>query len=499
MHAAAATATGQQDWKVPRLAVMPLGDSITKGIGSSTGDGYRGGLRDRLAAHTDDLSFVGSVRTNGADHEGHSGWQIEDLSDNVEHWVAAAHPNVVLLDIGSNDMDRNNDVDHAPRRLGRLIDEITAAAPDVTILVSSLVPSADPEAEKRVERFNAQVPVVVAERRAKGAHVDYVDMGQLTTKDLSDRLHPNDAGYTKMADAFYQGIARAVQSGWIRQKVEVKPAPPREAPLGDYRVDINGDGKADYLVVRESGAVHAWVNNGTDVQGGWVAYGQFAGGASATGSRVRFADVNGDGKADYLVLGEDGSVRAYLNNGGDGNGGWEEYGLIATGTGAPGSKVRFADIDGDGKADYLVVEDDGSVRAWVNHGGDGHGGWSDYGLIATGTGAPGAKVRFADVDGDGKADYLVLGANGSVRAWRNNGGDGHGGWNNRGQIVAGTGAADSAIRFADIDGDGKADYLVVADNGAIRALRNNSGEGHGGWTDWGRIAAGDGPGYSVRI
>ncbi|MEV6674407.1 FG-GAP-like repeat-containing protein, partial [Streptomyces sp. NPDC051162] len=69
------------------------------------------------------------------------------------------------------------------------------------------------------------------------------------------------------------------------------------------------------------------------------------------------------------------------------------YGLIATGTGTTSNKVRFADINGDGKADYLIVEDDGSVRAFLNKGGDGHGGWTDYGRIAGGAGAPGSKVR----------------------------------------------------------------------------------------------------------
>ncbi|MGP4001594.1 hypothetical protein [Streptomyces sp. 8N706] len=32
--------------------------------------------------------------------------------------------------------------------------------------------------------------------------------------------------------------------------------------------------------------------------------------------------------------------------------------------------VRFADISGDGKADYLVMYDGGSVRAWLNRGGN---------------------------------------------------------------------------------------------------------------------------------
>ncbi|ARZ67213.1 esterase [Streptomyces albireticuli] len=222
-------------------------------------------------------------------------------------------------------------------------------------------------------------------------------------------------------------------------------------------------------------------------------------GVGAPGSRVRFADINGDGKADYLTVDDNGSTHAWLNNGGDNHGGWTDHGQIATGAGAPGTHVRFADINGDDKADYLVVDDNGAVRAFLNNGGDGHGGWTDSGRIATGNGTPGNNVRFADINGDGKADYLTVDNNGSTHAWLNNGGDNHGGWTDHGQIAAGGANAGTSVRFADINGDGKADYLTVDDNGAVNARINNGGDGHGGWTDSGRIATGAGAGYKVRI
>ncbi|MEU5189961.1 FG-GAP-like repeat-containing protein [Streptomyces klenkii] len=494
---AVAAPAGQQNWKVPRLAVMPLGDSITWGAGSSSGNGYRIALRDKLASHAGSLQFVGSLRTNGADHEGHSGWQIADLSETIERRLPESGPNVVLLNIGTNDMDLNNDVDGAPARLGHLMDQITQAAPDMTLLVSSLVPSQSPQVQSRVEKFNAEVPRLVSERRNKGLKVGYVDMSAVTPGDLKDRLHPNDSGYAKMANAFYEGLARAAGSGWIRERVGIKP--PREAPLGDYAVDINADGKADYLAVEDNGAVRAWINNGGDGHGGWTARGVIATGTGAPGSKVRFADIDGDGKADYLVLEDNGSVHAWTNNSDTTKDDWTDRGIIATGTGAPGYKVRFADVDGDGKADYLVVGDNGSVHAWINNGGDGQGSWADRGVIATGTGAPAHKIRFADINGDRKADYLVVEDNGTVHAWVNKGGDGQGSWADQGQIVSRTPEPGSGVRFSDIDGDGKADHLVIHDNGAVDALVNRGGDGHGGWADYGRIATGAAPGYKVRI
>ncbi|GGP66221.1 FG-GAP-like repeat-containing protein [Streptomyces abikoensis] len=495
--APATAAPAAQDWKVPRLSVMPLGDSITWGVGSSQGDGYRVALRDRLAPHAGDLRFVGSVQRNGQNNEGHPGWQIDDLSENVEQWLAAAHPNVVLLNIGTNDIDRDTDAQRAPARLGHLVDQITTAAPGVTVLVSSLVPHKDHGAQQRVDAYNAALPGLVAERRAKGASVGYVSMGAVTAPDdLNDRLHPGDGGFAKMADAFYQGVAKAAADGWIRESVDVLPAPPRPVPRGDHRVDIDGDGKADYVVVERDGTVRAWRNRG----GGrdeWDDLGRIATGVpGASGRDVRFADIDGDGKADYLVVGADGSVRAWRNAGG-GRDDWSPYGLIATGVpGATGDQVRFADIDGDGKADYVLVGADGSLRAWRNDGG--RDAWTSLGVIADGTGVPGPDVRLADLDGDRKADYIALQADGSVRAWHNN--DGRGGWTALGTIATGVpGARSDQVRFSDVDGDGKADYVVVDDDNGLRAWRNAGGDGHGGWPAYGRIAGGFGNGSSGRI
>ncbi|MFE5870079.1 trypsin-like serine protease, partial [Streptomyces roseifaciens] len=165
--------------------------------------------------------------------------------------------------------------------------------------------------------------------------------------------------------------------GWVREQVDRKE-PASEAPV-DTDIDFDGDGKADYLVVEDNGSVHAWLNRGGDTRGGWSDYGIVAKGAGAPGSKVRFADINADGKADYLIVEDNGAVRAFINDGGDTRGGWTNYGTIAKGAGAPGTKVRFADINADHKADYLIVEDNGAVRAFINDGGDTRGGWTNYG------------------------------------------------------------------------------------------------------------------------
>ena len=68
---------------------------------------------------------------------------------------------------------------------------------------------------------------------------------------------------------------------------------------------------------------------------------------------MHFADLNNDGRADFIYVDALGKVAAYVN-GGRGSNGWNWYAqpdLIATGVGGRRSQVRFADLDGDGRAE----------------------------------------------------------------------------------------------------------------------------------------------------
>lgn len=204
------------------LRLMPLGNSITDGIGSSSGNGYRGPLWDSLAADGHQLDFVGSSRAGSMsdpDNEGHSGWRIDEISAIADEMVGRYRPNVVTVEIGTNDLDRNHEVETAPERLEGLIDQVVNAAPDATVLVASLVVSTSPTLEQHREAFNARIPEIVQRKQDEGKHVAFVDMSALNTDDLADSLHPNDSGYQKMADAFGNGVREADEAGWINDPV----------------------------------------------------------------------------------------------------------------------------------------------------------------------------------------------------------------------------------------------------------------------------------------
>jgi lysophospholipase L1-like esterase len=196
------------------IRVMPLGDSITYGVGSSTGSSYRADLWRRLVTQAGyNVDFVGSQQSGSlpdTDNEGHSGWRIDQIAASVDGWLATYQPDVVLLHIGTNDMNQNYQVDTAPQRLGGLIDKVLADRPTATVLVAKIVPSLDATIQSRINAFNAAVPDVVA---ARGVRAKLVDLSVLSAADLNDTLHPNDNGYLRMSVRWYTALESVLGDG----------------------------------------------------------------------------------------------------------------------------------------------------------------------------------------------------------------------------------------------------------------------------------------------
>jgi hypothetical protein len=259
-----------------------------------------------------------------------------------------------------------------------------------------------------------------------GAPDSYVTMAELSGDKRADYVKVFDDGSVRAAVNTPNPATPGLPS-WSDKDI-VFPA--GRANLDQVRfADLDGNGLDDYLKVDQAtGSVEVWYNRqGSDGKPQWSdPVPDVVPGVGATRDAVRFADVNGDGRDDYLIVGPSGSIDAYLNTKGpDGNPTFAKITKWATGV-PEGSrdKLRLADVNGDGKADYLIVGSTGAVHAYINGmTGTSDGNFRQVLYFVNPTGYPGDKVRFFDISGDGKADYNVIYAHGSIRTWLNQGGN----------------------------------------------------------------------------
>jgi lysophospholipase L1-like esterase len=193
---------------------MPLGASSTVGTGSASTAGYRGPLQQRMAAHWTAVDLVGSQQDGPAsvpdrDHEGHGGWTLARMAPQVAAWVREARPDVVLLHAGTNDLIEGASAQVAAQRLDVVLDAIHQAS-DAHVIVAGVWAPLPARAQARAE-FDALAAAVVAEHRAEGRSVSYADTSELLTRtELADGLHPNAAGYQRIAAMWEEQIRAAV-------------------------------------------------------------------------------------------------------------------------------------------------------------------------------------------------------------------------------------------------------------------------------------------------
>lgn len=191
--------------------IMPLGDSITDGTGFS--GGYRVELFAKAVADQKSITFVGSL-SNGPNtvagatfpkaHEGHFGWTINQVDDLIPDPALNPAPHIVLLHLGTNDINQNMG-SGAPARLGSLIDQIVTKLPSALVIVAKIIP--EPSKAAGIATFNDALPQVVQTRANAGKHVILID--QFTgfpASELGDGVHPNQAGYTRMAGVWYAAV-----------------------------------------------------------------------------------------------------------------------------------------------------------------------------------------------------------------------------------------------------------------------------------------------------
>ncbi|KAJ7348270.1 lipolytic enzyme [Mycena albidolilacea] len=203
------------------IRLLPLGDSITYGFTSSDGNGYRSTLHNLLQTGNT-IDFIGSIKSGTMvdnDNEGHIGAIISQIAQSATNALALpARPNVVLLMAGTNDV-LDNISSGAPAQISALIDTIFTTCPDAALIVASLTPLTGTGLQANVNTFNTALTQLVNTRKAAGQHILLASMSSVLASDLIDGIHPTDAGYVKMANAWFPVIQQAAKNGWIGKPV----------------------------------------------------------------------------------------------------------------------------------------------------------------------------------------------------------------------------------------------------------------------------------------
>ncbi|KAF2115103.1 SGNH hydrolase-type esterase domain-containing protein [Lophiotrema nucula] len=265
-----------------------------------------------------------------------------------------------------------------------------------------------------------------------------------------------------------------------RESSGAHPAPVRgDSPLNRDFIKFGrvwATGKADYIRVHESSApvgsfpynvynytFEVWQNTGI-------------GGTKLRGDGVRYCDVFGRGKDDYMWVWSDGRIYLFGNEGG--LPAWHSYQQVID-IQRPRKSIHVGDWNGDGKCDILSVTADGQVELWTNIwvAGQATPTWSGPKIVSgsarcteDGVGIFDIGPRFADIDGDGRVDFLCMEKEGRTTGWLNTAS----GMVNVGQVKLGLGLDRANFHFADVNADGRADLLHVDKfTGDVRVYRNN--------------------------
>jgi hypothetical protein len=234
---------------------------------------------------------------------------------------------------------------------------------------------------------------------------------------------------------------------------------PNAVVIGDF----NGDGKPDLAVACQSygaGLVSVLLGNGDGTFQPQVDYPAGVGAWS-----IAVGDLNGDGRADLVVTNfYDNTLSVFLGNG-DGT----FHGRLNYATGYNPTSVAINDFNGDGKADLVVANDhSGTVSLFL---GNGDGTFRPRTDFPTAVAFP-VSVVAEDLNGDGKIDLAVTGApSASVLL-----GNGDGTFQPAVNYDTGPGQSGS-LAVCDFNGDGIPDLVISSGHAPDVTLLLGNGDG----------------------
>jgi RHS repeat-associated protein len=248
------------------------------------------------------------------------------------------------------------------------------------------------------------------------------------------------------------------------------PAGLRLAARGVQLLDADGDARADLMVVTEESAGYFPLRfDGSWDRRSFQRYRQ-APSFDLQDAEVRLLDLTGDGVTDAMRSGA--RLECFFN---DPKEGWNETRRVERraldafpNVSFSDPRVKLADMTGDGLQDVVLIYD-GSIEYWPNLG---RGNWGRRVSMRHSPRLPEdfdpRRVLVGDVDGDGVADVMYV-EDGRLTLWINQSGNG---WSDP-TVIRGTPRVSDldSVRVADVLGVGVGGVLWTAD--AMDAARAN--------------------------
>lgn len=165
----------------PYTAVVAFGDSLTAGYGAPKGASYPDVLAKKLGRPVINLGLSGDTAVNAPTR----------LPD-----VLAHRPHIVLIEFGANDYMRGMSCEEAVRAVAQMVEAVQNAGA-VAVIVDTGGPGMG-EYTKAYQRLAEEKGAVFVPAILKGIFHD--------RRYKSDMVHPNAAGYEKVAEKVYKAI-----------------------------------------------------------------------------------------------------------------------------------------------------------------------------------------------------------------------------------------------------------------------------------------------------
>ncbi len=233
-----------------KINIMPLGDSITDGFWLT--GGYRTTFYNNLKenGYADGIDLVGPNWGGDGDpnHAGYSGYSIDNIeqADSISgartgissfaDWLMESYPaDVIMLQIGTNDILSYYDLDNITVRLENLVRQLLTYVDDDGMIFVATIPCMDASntlyiseyhftvesMDAIVDKYNTEIKQMVADLQAEGENVALADINSAVEKsDLYDGVHPNETGYKKMGDYWYGIISNYLDGNSIPEVTE---------------------------------------------------------------------------------------------------------------------------------------------------------------------------------------------------------------------------------------------------------------------------------------